>query len=106
MYCSVRRYRTDPSQIDEIMHRIDEGFCEQLEREPGFVAYQALDCGDGTCITITTFRDEEGAEDSVALAAAFVRDRLSDIEIERVDAFAGETKVSRAIAEMLEPAHA
>ena len=38
----------------------------------GFVAYQALDCGDGTCITITTFRDEEGADNSVALAAAFV----------------------------------
>ena len=48
MYCSVRRYRTDPGQMDELMHRIDEGFCEQLERGPGFVAYQALDCGDGT----------------------------------------------------------
>ena len=106
MYCSVRRYRADPARMDELMHRIDEVFCEQLEREPGFVAYQALDCGDGNCITVTTFRDEEGAEESIALAATFVRDHLSDVEIERLDAFMGVTKVSRAIAEVLEPAHA
>ena len=40
------------------------------------------------------------------MAAAWIRDNLSDVQIERVDAFVGETKVSRAIAEMLEPAHA
>lgn len=106
MYCSVRRYRTDPARVDELMHRIDDEFCELIEREPGFVAYQALDCGDGVCVTITTFRDREGAEGSVTTAAAFVRDRLSDVEIERVDAFVGEAKVSRAGTEMLEPAHA
>ena len=106
MFCSVRRYRTDPAQMDELMHRIDDEFCELIEREPGFVAYQALDCGDGTCVTITTFRDRAGAEESVTTAAGFVRDRLSDVEIERLDASLGEVKVSRAIAEMLEPAHA
>ncbi len=61
---------------------------------------------DGDVVTLTTFRDSEGAEDSVATAAAWVRDNLSDVEIERVDAFMGEAKVSRAGAEMLEPAHA
>ena len=106
MFCSVRTYRTDPGRMDELMHRIDDEFCELLEREPGFVGYQALDCGDGVCVTVTTFRDRQGAEDSVMTAATWVRDRLSDIEIERMDAFNGEAKVSRAIAEMLEPAHA
>ena len=106
MFCSVRRYRTDPAQMDELMHRIDDEFCELIEREPGFVAYQALDCGDGVCVTITTFRDREGAEGSIPTAAAFVRDRLSDVEIQRVDAFVGEAKVSRAGSEMLQPAHA
>ena len=106
MFCSVRRYRTDPAQMDELMHRIDDEFCEMIEREPGFVAYQALDCGDGVCVTVTTFRDRDGAEKSMDTAAAFVRDSLSDVEIERLDAVSGEAKVSRAIAEMLEPAHA
>jgi hypothetical protein len=106
MYCSVRSYRMDAARVDELMHRVDEGFAEEVQREPGFVAYQTLDCGDGNVVTITTFRDREGAENSVAAAAAWVRDNMSDVEIERTDAFMGEAKVSRAIAEMLEPAHA
>ena len=106
MFCSVRRYRMDPARVDELMHRVDEGFAELISDEPGFVAYQVLDCGDGSIVTVTTCRDREGAENSVAMAAAWIRDNLSDVEIERVDAFVGETKVSRAIAEMLEPAHA
>ena len=106
MFCSIRKYRMDADRMDEMMHRVDEGFAEDVAREPGFVAYQVLDCGDGQLVTITTFRDREGAENSVAGAAAWVRDNLSDVEIERTDAFMGEAKVSRAIAEMLEPAHA
>ena len=106
MFCSVRRYRMDPARVDELMHRVDEGFAKLVGGEPGFVAYQVLDCGDGKIVTITTFRDRDGAENSIAMAAAWIRDNLSDVEIERVDAFVGETKVSRAIAEMLEPAHA
>jgi hypothetical protein len=106
MFCSVRRYRMDPTRVDELMHRVDEGFAELIAQEPGFVAYQALDCGDGSVVTVTHFRDRESAESSVAMAAVWIRDELSDVEIERVDAFVGEAKVSRAAAEMLEPAHA
>ena len=106
MFCSVRRYRMDPSRMDEVMHRVDDGFAEEIQREPGFVAYEVLDCGDGSLVTVTNFRDREGAENSITTAAAWVRDNLIDVEIERVDAFVGEAKVSRAIAEMLEPAHA
>lgn len=106
MFCSVRRYRTDPTRVDELMHRVDEGFAELITEEPGFIGYQLLDCGDGSVVSVTTFRDREGAENSVAMAAAWIRDNLSDVEIERVDAYVGEAKVSRAIAEMLEPAHA
>lgn len=106
MYCSIRRYRTDPARMDELMHRVDDGFAEDIQREPGFVAYQVLDCGDGSLVTVTSFRDRESAESSIAKAAAWVGDNLSDVEIERVDALVGEAKVSRAGAEMLEPAHA
>jgi hypothetical protein len=106
MFCSVRRYRMDPTRVDELMHRVDEGFAELIAEEPGFVAYQVLDCGDGSIVTVTNCRDREGAENSVAMAAAWIRDEVSDLEIERVDAFVGEAKVSRAGAEMLHPAHA
>jgi hypothetical protein len=106
MFCSIRRYRMDPARVDELMHRVDEGFAEEIQSDSGFVAYQVLDCGDGDLVTVSIFHDREGAENTVAAAAAWVRDNLSDVEIERTDAMLGEAKVSRAIAEMLEPAHA
>lgn len=106
MFCNIRHYHVDQSQMDELMHRIDTEFTELIEREPGFVGYHACDCGDGTLITLTMFHDADYAMESATVAAAFVRDRLGDLEIERLNAWNGDVKVNRAIAEMLEPAHA
>lgn len=106
MFCSVRRYEVQPDQIDILTHRVDTDFCEILEREPGFIAYEVLDCGDGLCVTITTFRDRDGAERSTALAASWVSDALADLDLKRIDSAIGEVKVSRATEAMLYPAHA
>jgi hypothetical protein len=106
MFCNIRHYHVDESQMDELMHRIDAEFVDLVEREPGFVGYHACDCGDGTLITLTMFHDGDAAMKSATTAAAFVRDRLGDFEIERLNAWNGDIKVNRAIAEMLEPAHA
>jgi hypothetical protein len=106
MHASIRKYRCRPEQIPEALHRIDEIFCPQLEEMPGFVAYEVVDCGDGTVSTFTVCRDRETADRSLDLAAEFVRDDLADIEIERLEALGGEVMVSRARDEVLEPAHA
>jgi hypothetical protein len=106
MFCNIRHYRVDQSRVDELMHRIDTEFCELVEREPGFVGYHACDCGDGTLVTLTMFHDAEGAMKSADTAAAWVRENLGDFEIERLNAWNGDVRVNRAIAEMLEPAHA
>jgi hypothetical protein len=106
MHTSVRKYKVDPEQMDELMRRVDETFAPRIEAMPGFVAYELLDCGHGILITITTCRDREAAEGSVELAADFVAKELEGIEIERVEATIGEVGVSRAIADMLEPTHA
>jgi hypothetical protein len=106
MFCNIRHYRVDPSRMDELMHRIDTEFLERIEDEPGFVGYHACDCGDGTLVTLTMFHDGEGAMKSADTAAGFVRDNLADFEIERLNAWNGDVRVNRAIAEMLEPAHA
>ena len=105
MYASVRTYRIDQGDMEEAMHRVDEHFADQLAAEPGFVAYQCVDCGDDTLCTVTTFHDEAAAEHSNELAAEFVRDRLSDMTLTRTDVKGGKVDVSRAASEMLEPAH-
>jgi hypothetical protein len=111
MYASVRKYRVEADRMEELMRRIDAGFVARIESSPGFVAYQAVDCGrdhtgGGLLITISTFSDYEAAERSSHLAKEFVRDELSDFRVEAVEAETGAVKVSRAASPMLDPAHA
>jgi hypothetical protein len=105
MHANVRRYRCEPGQVDDIMHMIDTDFAERLSGESGFCDYQAIDCGDGMLMTISIFDDESAAERSTELASEFIRDRLSDYQLERIDVTLGEVQVSRAAQQMLEPAH-
>ena len=106
MYASVRTYHLDRGDMAEVMHRVDTDFADRLTQEQGFVAYQVLDCGGGTLCTVTCFHDEAAAESSNDLAAEFVRDALSDMDLTRIDVKGGKVEVSRAASEMLEPAHA
>ena len=106
MHTSVRKYKVDPEEVDELVRQVDETFAPRVEAMPGFVAYQLLDCGNGIVLSITTCHDREAAERSVELAAEFVTTELEGIEIERVEATIGEVGVSRALAEMLEPTRA
>jgi hypothetical protein len=105
MYASVRRYRVAEGSMDELMHRVDTDFAERISGQPGFCSYQAIAVGDTDCVTITCFREEDDAHNSADMAAEWVKDALGDIQIERVDAASGEIMVSRAVSEVLEPAH-
>ena len=106
MYASIRSYRLEKGDMAEAMHRVDTELADRLAEEPGFVAYQVVDCGNDTLCSVTVFHDEEGAARSNDLAAEFVRDSLSDMDIVRTDLKGGKVDVSRAATEVLEPAHA
>jgi hypothetical protein len=72
----------------------------------GFEAYHALDCGRTEILSISLFRDQATAEASDDLALKFVGEELGEFDIERTEVIGGEVIVSRAVAELLEPAHA
>jgi len=55
---------------------------------------------------LTVFREREQAEASNELAAQWVDEELADFDIERMGVMGGPVMVSRANADMLEPAHA
>jgi hypothetical protein len=103
---SVRRYRLRTGSVDELMHIVDEVFAEQIQELDGFVAYHALDCEEGEILSISIFRDQASAEESDELSLQFVREKLGDFDIERTEVIGGEVMVSRAMAAVLEPAHA
>lgn len=105
-FASVRRYTIRDGSVGAVMHKVDEIFADRIEGLDGFEAYHALDCGRGEILSISLFRDQASAEASDDLALQFVGEELSGFDIERTEVIGGEVIVSRAMAELLEPAHA
>lgn len=104
MYTSIRRYSVEPSQMDELMHRVDSEFARHIAVRPGFATYEAIDLGDGF-LTISAFLEAEEAEESRSLARDWVRVSLADIPIEVEEVVHGEIVVNRAVRDAMHPVH-
>src|SRR5207253_3674010 len=105
MFASIRTYRIKTGSLDDVLHRVDRDLADAFAREPGFISYEVVRTGERTLASITTFHEREQAEASNELAAEWVADELADFDVERMGVVGGEVMVSRAIADMLEPAH-
>jgi hypothetical protein len=105
VFASIRRYRLRRGPMEELARRVDEGFAEEIGRQPGFVAYEFMDCGDDEILTLSVFRDADQAEQSRVLAQRWTEENLQDLEFHRLEALRGEILVSRAARDMLEPGH-
>jgi hypothetical protein len=105
-FASVRRYRLRRGSVPEVMHIVDNVFADRIWQMDGFEAYHALDCGRGEIMSISLFRDQSTAEESDERALEFIRDDLSGFDLERTEVIGGRVAVSRALADLLEPAHA
>ena len=104
MYVSVRRYETHPAAVDEVMRRAEEGFVPIISKAPGFIAYYALDAGDGVVVSISIFTDQAGAEESNTVAAEWVMENLASLVPDPPEITAGEVKVHKTARQ--EPYHA
>jgi hypothetical protein len=78
-YGVMRTYKVNPSSVDEIVRRAEEGFVPLISKSPGFVRYSAIDAGNGTLVTTSAFGTQEQAEASVRLAADWVKQNLSSL---------------------------
>ena len=105
MYASVRTYRADAEQMDELLRRLDETFVPRITSADGFCGYQAIEGDGGRLATVSCFESMEQAEASAEMAAEFIRDELSDFEIERQDMIAGDVRVSVETDAVLQEAH-
>jgi hypothetical protein len=105
-FASVRRYQLRSGEIAQLMHIVDQVFADEIQRLDGFEAYHALDCGRGEIMSISLFRDQSSAEESDERALEFVAQHLGAFDIERTEVIGGEVGVSRALSELLQPAHA
>jgi hypothetical protein len=103
---AIRRYRLHAGTVGELMRRIDGAFADRFKAMEGFAAWHVFDCGGQEILWISFVRDLAAAEECDERTLEFASGELRDFELERKVALAGKVLVSRARAELLDPAHA
>jgi hypothetical protein len=95
MFAAIRRYHTDPDSLDEVVRQVNEGFVPLISDMPGFVAYIALDAGQGEYGTVSVFEDQASAEESNRVAEEWVKENLGEL-LPNPDYAAGEVVAYKA----------
>jgi hypothetical protein len=103
---AIRRYRLGEGSVADLLRRIEDRFADKFQAMEGFEAWHVFDCGDGEILWINFVRDHAAAEESDDRAFQFVAEGLREFRLERRLALRGDLIVSRARAELLEPARA
>src|SRR5215470_10487842 len=79
MFAVVRHYHFEKKDSAEIDRLIRDEFVPLVKKARGFVRYYWLDSGSGEGASFSVFKDKAGADESVRLAADFVRERMSKL---------------------------
>jgi quinol monooxygenase YgiN len=92
MFAVIRHYHFNRKDGAEIDRRIREEFAPIVKKANGFVRYDWLDTGEGEGASVGVFKDKAGADESVHLAADYVRDHLSKLLNQRPEIIEGPIK--------------
>lgn len=92
MHISIRRYQQVKS-ISEVCARISESFVPLLRRTPGFIAYYAIDAGEGTMATVSVYSTKDMALDSNEKAAEWLKANVADLQPVPPEITSGEVRV-------------
>jgi len=92
MFAVIRHYHFDPKDGAEIDRRIHEEFVPIVKSAKGFVRYYWLDTGDGEGASLSVYKDKAGADESVRLAADYVREHLSKLLTQKPEIIQGPVK--------------
>ena len=89
MYASVRRYRINPKNMDELVKRIP-GVVDEISSLNGFRAYYVVRGGDDSIASVSLFSDEAAAVLSNQVAARWVKKNAADLISGGVDTVTGQ----------------
>ncbi|HYV53186.1 MAG TPA: hypothetical protein VE933_01250 [Chitinophagaceae bacterium] len=92
MFAVVRHYHFKPEDGKKIDQLIQEGFVPLIKKAKGFVRYYWLDTGAGEGASLSVFKDKAGADESVLLAADFVKTNMSELLIQKPEVIEGPVK--------------
>ncbi len=92
MYAVVRHYHFKKEDSEKIYKLIQEGFVPLLKKAKGFVRYYWLDTGEGEGASLSVFNDKAGADESIQLAANFVKEHMSTLITQKPEVIEGPVK--------------
>ena len=99
MYATIRRYTpkgtVDQKDIDELKHRIEDGFLPIAQEIRGFHSYYVVNVGNTEILSISVFEDKTGANESTRRAAEFVKDDPMKDRLGTPEILEGELLVSK-----------
>jgi hypothetical protein len=102
MYATIRRYTAkatvDPKALDDLKHRIEDGFLPIAQEIRGFHGYYAVNVGNKQLVTISLFEDKAGATESTRRAAAFVGKDPMKEQLGVPEVLEGDLLVSKELA--------
>jgi heme-degrading monooxygenase HmoA len=103
---SIRYYRLRSGSVHQVLQKVDQAFADRMRAMAGFEASHLLDCDNDEVLWVSVLRDEDAVGEADAQTTRFVREDLASFRPEHVVSIHGALAVSRANAELLEPAHA
>ena len=92
MFAVVRHYHfktEDGAKIDKLVR---EGFVPLIKKAKGFIRYYWIDTGNGEGASLSVFKDKAGADESVHLAAEFVKANMSQLLTQKPEVIEGPVK--------------
>ncbi len=92
MYAAVRHYHFNIEDGDKIDKMVREEFVPLIKKAKGFIRYYWLDTGNGEGVSMSVFEDKAGADESIELAADFVRDHLTQVVVQKPEVIEGPIK--------------
>ncbi len=92
MFAVIRHYHFKPQDSEEIDRRVREEFDPLVKMAKGFVRYYWLDTGEGEGASMGIFKDKDGADESVHLAADYVKEHLSKLLTQKPEIIEGPIK--------------
>ena len=92
MFAVIRHYHFKKEDSEKIDQLVQEEFVPLLKKGKGFVRYYWLDTGEGEGASLSVFEDQAGADESIRLAADFVKTKMSGLLNQKPEVIEGPVR--------------
>jgi heme-degrading monooxygenase HmoA len=92
MFMSIRRYKIDPGQRDQVVRMVDDSWADQLRKQHGFLSYHLVATAPNELVSLTACQDEETLEEVVQKSGEWVGTHLMALNISLVESHLGKVE--------------